>query len=250
MTSLWVSNWPSYGFLDLQVSFTLLWIWECQLTLYFINFGCQLFRAELYKITIAISLVEICFCAGQLGFLSLYGKFSFRPSHLINFGASLMIVTHLLRWFQIPFSKVFWRTFDFHFHFDWNATSNTTVQNDCRQISSIEFLILDVFEYIDSLCIKYHLLSVVIIVQMFANVFNYDLITKTSEWDFQETFNNTKATNEEIDSSFMLTRLTFACLRIGIAYSLPMSIVITYILAFFRTPTVNSANVFLMISTI
>lgn len=85
---------------------------------------------------------------------------------------------------------------------------------------------------------------------MFANVFNYDLITKTSERDFQETFNNTKATNEEIDSSFMLTRLTFACLKIGITCSLPILIVITYILAFFRTSTVNSANVFLIISTI
>lgn len=91
----------------------------------FLNFGCQLFRAELYKIIIAIYLVEICFCAGQLGFLSLYGTFQFGPSHLINFGASLMIVTDLLRWFQIPFSEVFWKTFDFHFHFDWNATSKT-----------------------------------------------------------------------------------------------------------------------------
>lgn len=91
----------------------------------FLNVGCQLYRAELYKISIAIYLVEICFCAGQLGFLSLYGKFKFRPSHLINFGASQMIVTHFLRWFQIPFSEVFWTTFDFHFHFDWNATSKT-----------------------------------------------------------------------------------------------------------------------------
>lgn len=88
----------------------------------FLNFGCQLFCAEISKMSIAIYLVEICFCAGQLVFLSLYGKFKFRPSHLINFGASLMIVTHLLRWFQIPFSEVFWRTYHFHFHFDWNAT--------------------------------------------------------------------------------------------------------------------------------
>lgn len=41
----------------------------------YLNFGCQLFRTVLYKISIAISLVEICFCARQLGFLSLYGKF-------------------------------------------------------------------------------------------------------------------------------------------------------------------------------
>lgn len=85
---------------------------------------------------------------------------------------------------------------------------------------------------------------------MFTNVFNYDQITKTSGEDFQETSIYTEATNEEIDSLVMLTRLTFAGLRSGIAHPLPMSMVITYILTFFKTSTVNSANVFLMISTI
>lgn len=151
--------------------------WACK-NLYFLTF-----RAELYKISIAIYLVEICFCAGQLVFLSLYEKFQFRPSHLINFGASLMIVTHLLRWFQIPFSEVFWRTYHFYFHIDWNATSKTLL-HDCHS-SSIIHLMLHMYRYIDSLRIKYHLLSVVILVKMCVNVFSYNPITSCGK-NFQK----------------------------------------------------------------
>lgn len=180
----------------------------------FLNFGCQLFRTELYKISKAIYLVEICFCAGHLGFLSLYEKFQFRPSHFINFGASLINVTHLLRWFQIPFSKVFWTTFDFHFHFDWNATSRT-ILHDCLS-SSIIHLRLHMYRYIDSFLIEYHLLFVVILVKMFANVFSYNPIT--SSWkEFSKTSIYT-ATADEFNSSVILTRLkvTFAAIRSGI----------------------------------
>lgn len=216
----------------------------------FLNDGCQSFPTVEYIIAIAISFVEICFFVGQLGFLSLYGKFSFRPSRLINFGASLMIVTHLLRLFKIPFESVYWRTYDFHF--DWNSTSNTTLQHDCRHFSSILFLILEVFEYINSLRIEYHLLSVVIIVKMFADVFSYDRITTFLEEDFQETSIDTETATEDINSSVMLTRQTstFAVLKSGIVYSLLISLVITYILAFFKTSTINSAKIFLIISTI
>lgn len=129
----------------------------------FLNNGCHLFSTVKCRKVIAISFVEVLFFVGQLGFISLYRKFSFRPSHLINIGASIMIVTHLIRWFLIHFSEVFWRTYDFYFKFDWNATSNTTVQNDCLHFSSIEHLILEVFEYIDSLSIEYNLLSVLLL---------------------------------------------------------------------------------------
>lgn len=90
----------------------------------------------------------------------------------MNYGVSLMIITHLFRWFNIPFDKIFWRTYDFDFHYDWNATSN----HDCHS-SRIIFLILHLYTYIDSLRIEYHLLSVVILVKMFANVFSYNQIT-------------------------------------------------------------------------
>lgn len=216
----------------------------------FLNDGCQLPPTIEDIITITISFVEICFFVGQLGFLSLYGKFSFRSSRLINFGASLIFVTHLLRLFKIPFESVYWRTYKFHF--DWNATSNTTLQHDCRQFSSILFPILEVFTYIDSLRVEYHLLSVVIIVKMFANVFSYDQITKFLEGNFQETFIDTETATEDTDSSVMRTRQTstFDVIKIGIVYSLVILLVIAYILAFFKTSTITSAKIFLIISTI
>lgn len=191
--------------------------------------------------------MEICFCAGQLGFLSLYGTFKFRPSHLINFGASQMIVTHFLRWFQIPFSEVFWTTFDFHFHFDWNATSKT-ILHDCHS-SSIIHLMLHMYRYIDSLRIKYHLLSVVILVKMFANVFSYNPITSWKEFSKTSIYT---ATADEFDSSVRLTRpnVTFAAIRSEIVYSFLFVVVIAYILVFFRPLSVNSAKAFLIISTI
>lgn len=166
------------------------------------------------------------FFVGQLGFLSLYGKFSFRSSRLINFGASLIFVTHLLRLFKIPFESVYWRTYKFHF--DWNATSNTTLQHDCRQFSSILFLILEVFTYIDSLRVEYHLLSVVIIVKMFANVFSYDQITKFSEGNFQETFIDTETATEDTDSSVMRTRQTstFDVIKSGIVYTTVLALLL------------------------
>lgn len=49
LTSLRISNWLSYGFLGLQVSLTLLWIWECQLTLYFLTLDVSYFAPNYTK---------------------------------------------------------------------------------------------------------------------------------------------------------------------------------------------------------
>lgn len=171
MTSLRISNWLSYGFLGLQVSLTLLWIWECQLTLYFLTF-----RAELYKISIAIYLMEICFCAGQLGFLSLYGKFNLDPR-------TWLILAHL-KWssliFFVGFRYLLMRFFGQPLIFIFILIGmQHRILHDCHS-SSIIHLMLHMYRYIDSLRIEYHLLYVVILVKMFANVFSYNPIT--SSW--------------------------------------------------------------------
>lgn len=109
---------------------------------------------------------------------------------------------------------------------------------------------LHMYRYIDSLRIKYHLLSVVILVKMFANVFSYNPMT--SSWkEFSKTSIYT-ATADEFDSSVRLTRpnVTFASIRRGIVYSFLLLVVIAYILVFFRPLSVNSAKAFLIISTI
>lgn len=72
------------------------------------------------------------------------------------------------------------------------------------------------YRYIDSFLIEYHLLFVVILVKMFANVFSYNPIT--SSWkEFSKTSIYT-ATADEFNSSVILTRLkvTFAAIRSGI----------------------------------
>lgn len=89
---------------------------------------------------------------------------------------------------------------------------------------------LHMYRYIDSLRIKYHLLSVVILVKMFANVFSYNPMT--SSWkEFSKTSIYT-ATADEFDSSVLLTRpnVTFAAIRSGIVYSFLFVVVIAYIL--------------------
>lgn len=109
---------------------------------------------------------------------------------------------------------------------------------------------LHMYRYIDSLRIKYHLLSVVILVKMFANVFSYNPIT--SSWkEFSKTSIHT-ATADEFGSSVMHTRpnVTFAAIRSGIIYPFLFVVVIAYILVFFRPLSVNSAKAFLIISTI
>lgn len=109
---------------------------------------------------------------------------------------------------------------------------------------------LHMYRYIDSLRIKYHLLSVVILVKMFANVFSYNPIT--SSWkEFSKTSIYT-ATADEFGSSVMHTRpnVTFAAIRSGIVYPFLFVVVIAYILVFFRPLSVNSAKAFLIISTI
>lgn len=109
---------------------------------------------------------------------------------------------------------------------------------------------LHMYRYIDSLRIKYHLLSVVILVKMFANVFSYNPIT--SSWkEFSKTSIHT-ATADEFGSSVMHTRpnVTFAAIRSGIVYPFLFVVVIAYILVFSRPLSVNSAKAFLIISTI
>lgn len=98
----------------------------------------------------------------------------------------------------------------------------------------------------DSLRIEYHLLSVVILVKMFANVFSYNQITTSSGKEFPKTSIDTATAPEEFDSSVMLTRpnVTFAGVRSGIVYSLPFVVVFAYILVFFRTSTVNGESIF------
>lgn len=49
LTSLRISNWLFYGFLGLRVSLTLLWIWECQLTLYFLTLDVSYFAPSYTK---------------------------------------------------------------------------------------------------------------------------------------------------------------------------------------------------------
>lgn len=53
----------------------------------FLNGGRHPFLS-VQNLSILTHLTEILFCVGQLGFLSVYGKLSFRPSLLINYGIS------------------------------------------------------------------------------------------------------------------------------------------------------------------
>lgn len=72
----------------------------------FLNGGRHQFLS-VQNLDILTHLTEILFCVGQLGFLSVYGKLSFRPSLLINYGISLIISAHLLAWFRFLFDSEF-----------------------------------------------------------------------------------------------------------------------------------------------
>lgn len=115
---------------------------------------------------------QVIFYVGQLGFLSLYGNFRFKPSPWINYGVSLMIIINLIVWFE-------WLFYDIYFmNVDWRKVFNETIRyhrNGCYYVSSIDDLIyLNVSPYIDPMSTEYSLLSIIIVVKMFVSISRYD----------------------------------------------------------------------------
>lgn len=92
------------------------------------------------------SLTKLFFYVGQLGFLSLFGNFRFKPSPWINYGVSLMIIINLIVWFEWPFYDIYFM------NVDWRKVFNETIRhhrNGCHYLSSIDLIYLDVSPYID-----------------------------------------------------------------------------------------------------
>lgn len=210
------------------------------------NFDCLLKDGQqpfLYAhyITIVTHLTEIFFCVGQLGFLSLYGKFSFRPSALMNYVISLMIIAHLLRWFRLLFDSIMINTS--YSRSNWNET----YQNDCYYSSSVTIVLNHMSSYIIPMVTEYSLLSVVIVVRMVVGIFSNESIQRNVGENIQDISDET-ATNDELVSSEMLTRRlsATASLTCGIIFSLPFCTAFT--LTFLDT--VNSVDAFRIISTI
>eukprot|EP00105_Crassostrea_gigas_P041218 XP_019925366.1 PREDICTED: uncharacterized protein LOC109619544 [Crassostrea gigas] len=196
-----------------------------------------------YDLSIITHLIEISFCIGQLGFLSLYGQFYFRPSSLINYGISLTIIAHLLRWFRMIFDSVI------------NARnlmpSNVTRLDDCFRSSNITAIRYDLESYINPLITEYSLLSVAIAVRMFVNIFHKSssltfLCNEPSEISTKTKHQTT--TNELSKSSQLLTgRIsTIIAISSGIVLSLPFLMTLTF--AFVKPA--NIAKVFRIISII
>lgn len=189
------------------------------------------------NLSIVKHLTEIFFCVGQLGFLSVYGKLSFRPLVLINYGISLIISAHFLRWFRFLLDSI------------KSATPHSKISHgDCYNLSSIATIHNIMSPYISPMVIEFSLLSVVLIVGMCVNTFGSESIPMHFVDNTQEMFNPTSTSNEELDSAEILTRRTSAHAAIicGIMLSLPFFI--SFILTSFKTD--NSADLFRIISTI
>lgn len=190
------------------------------------------------------SLTKLFFYVGQLGFLSLYGNFRFKPSPWINYGVSLMIIINLIVWFE-------WLFYDIYFmNVDWRKVFNETIRyhrNGCYYVSSIDLIYLNVSPYIDPMSTEYSLLSIIIVVKMFVSISRYDSNSLSLDYDHQTTSDETTAANIEFVSSKILTRCisTIAVITCGIVFSLPFMTAFTS--TFLRT--VSSAEVFLIIST-
>lgn len=196
-----------------------------------------------YHLSIVTHLIEICFCVGQLGFLSLYGQFCFRPSSLINYGISLMIITHLLRWFRMLFDSVMHAR-------NW-MPSNVTRMDDCFRSSNITAIRYNLELYINPLITEYSLLSVAIAVSMFANIFRNNSVQTSLHIDLPEISTETEdqtTTNNESNSSEHLKRRisTIIAISSGIVLSLPYLMTLTF--AFLKTA--NLSKVFRIISNI
>ncbi|XP_052706326.1 proton channel OtopLc-like [Crassostrea angulata] len=196
-----------------------------------------------YDLSIVTNLIDICFCIGQLGFLSLYGQFCFRPSSLINYGISLMIITHLLHWFKMIFDSVIYAR-------NW-MPSNLTRLDDCFRSSNITNISHDLILYINPLITEYSLLSVTIAVGMFVNIFRNNSVQASLPIDPPEISTETEdqtTTNDESNSSEHLTRRvsTIIAISSGIVLSLPYLMTLTFV--FFKTA--NLSKVFRILSTI
>ncbi|XP_052706802.1 uncharacterized protein LOC128182252 [Crassostrea angulata] len=192
-----------------------------------------------YDLNIVTHLIEICFCIGQLGFLSLYGQFYFRPSSLINYGISLMIIAHLLRWFRIFFYSVMYARI-------WKP-SNVTRLDDCFRSSNINTIRYDLKSYINPLIIEYSLLSVAIAVRMLVNIFRNNSVQASIPIDPHETENQTTP-NELSNSSEHLTRCISKIIFISVGTVLSLPYLMTLTFAFLKTA--NLSKVFCIISTI
>lgn len=137
------------------------------------------------NLSIVKHLTEIFFCVGQLGFLSVYGKLSFRPLVLINYGISLIISAHFLRWFGVLFDSI------------KSATPHSKISHeDCYNLSSIAIIHNIMSPYISPMVIESSLLSV----GMCVNTFGCESIPMHFVDNTQEMFDPTSTSDEELDS--------------------------------------------------
>ena len=177
-----------------------------------------------HVVSIFVHITEILFCIGQLGFLSLYGRFCFKPSPLINYGVSLIIIAHLLRWFRILFDSILNCSC-----VNW-ITLNATLQEDCFYSSDIFSIHDSLFPYINPIITEYSLLSAALVVRMFVNVFSDNSVqSHTNQEEPQETSLD-RISNEESSSSEVLTRRTSTYLSLSskVVISLPMLVMYIY----------------------
>ncbi|XP_061194324.1 uncharacterized protein LOC133202501 [Saccostrea echinata] len=125
-----------------------------------INGGPKPYEGEQFA-RILCRVIEIFFCIGQLGFLSLYGKYRFKSSSLINYGISFMVIAHLLRWCRSFFDSVMEES-------RMSSMSNKTTIYDCFYNSVIYISIRKISApYIGPIIDEYCLLSVAIAIKMF-----------------------------------------------------------------------------------
>ncbi|XP_048747387.2 uncharacterized protein LOC125659688 [Ostrea edulis] len=108
-------------------------------------------------ISILCHTTEILFCIGQLGFLSIYGKYRFKSSTLINYSLSFMVIAHLLRWCRDFFDSIIKES----------MTSPYNKTNDCFFTSHISFIREKFHPYIGQIMTEFCLLSVVVAIRMF-----------------------------------------------------------------------------------
>ena len=197
-----------------------------------------------HVLSILTHLTEIFFCVGQLGFLSFYSRFCFKPSSLINYGVSLMIIAHLLRWFRLLFDSILRSDY-----VTWvSLNSNTNLQEDCFYFSDIASVRSSLDPYISPMITEYSLLSAALVVRMCVNVFS-DSSVRTSPMEEEPRSNSEEtSTTEEPSSSEMLTRrtTTFVSLTSGVVLSLPL--LISYLYS--SSNKNDSSNIFRIISTV
>ncbi|XP_048746279.1 uncharacterized protein LOC125658886 [Ostrea edulis] len=141
-------------------------------------------------ISIICHTAEILFCIGQLGFLSIYGKYRFKLSSLINLGTSFMVIAHTIRWC---------RSFCYSIFMEHKLPSlNTT--DDCFDNSSLNDIQGAIYKYAGPIKTEFSLLSVVVVVRMFA-IFDKDSCNETEASSTRQTSSCHSAEHEYSSST-------------------------------------------------